>query len=49
MLWHANKHYYGNDDDIDNWSPLVCPWNCQIAMRQRDNPATSCCIEGKNL
>ena len=41
MLWHANKHYN------DNWSPLVCPWNCQIKMRQSDNPATSVVIEGK--
>ena len=41
MLWHANKHYN------DTWSPLVCPWNCQIKMRQSDNPATSIVIEGK--
>eukprot|EP00481_Brizalina_sp_1-RS-2013_P002490 TRINITY_DN6549_c0_g1_i1.p1 TRINITY_DN6549_c0_g1~~TRINITY_DN6549_c0_g1_i1.p1 ORF type:complete len:122 (+),score=20.66 TRINITY_DN6549_c0_g1_i1:40-366(+) len=44
MLWHANKH----SNNIHNtWSPLVCPWNCQIHMRQSDNPETDIIIKGK--
>eukprot|EP01083_Nonionella_stella_P301013 1030575_1 len=38
MLWHANKYYN------ETWSPLVCPWNCQISIRKA---ATSIVIEGK--
>eukprot|EP01084_Bolivina_argentea_P137659 242438_1 len=45
MSWYANT--FVNTYNNNTWSPLICPWNCQMQMRQPDNPATDIIIKGK--
>ncbi|ETO29303.1 hypothetical protein RFI_07819, partial [Reticulomyxa filosa] len=34
MLWHGSKF----DEKNNNPSPLICPWQCSVAMKQDINP-----------